>query len=292
MAGNTGQILRRRIRGIRETAKVTGAMELIAGARMRRAEQNALNARPYAARLHDLMMLTLSQSGIGMDHPYLARSDQGPVLVVHITTDKGLCGGLNLRLNQTLGQFIVSQQAPVRVATVGKKGRDFAVRMGLGLVADFSELGDSPGVSALRPLCRLITDSFTKYEVDRVYLCYPRFVSVVVHRPVVEQILPVEIWDSKGAAAGDVVFEPEPQQVLEQLLMRYVEASVYHAHLELVASEYSARMVAMHSATESAHEMAEAITIDLNRSRQAAVTEEICDVIAGAELVMFGGGYE
>jgi len=292
MAGNTSQVLRRRIRGVREMAKVTGAMELIAGARMRRAEQSALNARPYVAHLQELMTVTLSQSGIEADHPFLARPEQGPVLVVHVTTDKGLCGGLNLRLNQTLGQFILGQQAPVRVVTVGKKGRDFAVRMGLDLIAEFSELGESSGVAALRPLCRLVTDSFMKYEVDSVYLSYPQFVSAVDHQPVVERILPVKAKTSGTDATGDVLFEPEVQHVLEHLLRRYVEAIVYHAYLELIASEYSARMVAMHGATESAVEMAEEMTIDLNRSRQAAITEEICDVSAGAELLTFGGRNE
>ena len=285
-------MLRRRIRGVRETAKVTGAMELIASARMRRAEQRALNARPYAKHLTELMTLTLGRAAIGPDHPFFLRSEEGVALVVHITTDKGLCGGLNSRLNHTLGSFIVTQHAPVRVVTVGKKGRDFALRSRLDLKAEFTEFGDAPGIAELRPLCRLITDMFARGEADRVYVCYPQFVSVLVQRPVVERVLPVDALDSRTDIAREVVFEPEPPQILEHLLMRYVEASVYHAYLELVACEYSARMVAMHSATESAAELAEAMTIDLNRSRQAAVTEEICDVSAGVEALAHGGVHE
>ena len=292
MAGHTRQILRRRIRGIRETAKVTGAMELIASARMRRAEQRALDARPYAAHLGDLMALTLSQTAIGVDHPFLQRPEEGSALVIHITTDKGLCGGLNSRLNHTLGQFILGEPTPVHVVTVGKKGRDFALRSRLDLIAEFSELGDAPSVADLRPLCRLIEDSFVGHAVDRVYICYPRVVSVMVQHPVVERVLPVQVADSRVGISGEVLFEPDPVKVLEYLLARYVEASVYHAYLELVASEYYARMVAMHGATENARELAEAMTIELNRSRQAAVTEEICDVSAGAEALAYGDGHE
>jgi len=289
MAANSRQVLRRRIRSIRETSKVTRAMELIASARMRRAEQRAVSARPYADHLGTLMALAMSQPAIGPEHSMFRRPEGGAALVVHFTTDKGLCGGLNSRLNHALAKFVLSQSTPVRVATVGRKGRDFALRAGLGLVAEFSGLGDAPGVAALRPLCRLITDAYLRFEIDRVYLCYPRFVNVVTQEPAVECILPVDVVDHGGTAGGEVLFEPEPVQLLEHLVVRYVEASTYHAHLELLASEHSARLVAMHGATESAGELADAMTAELNRARQAAVTEEICDVSAGVEVLDHGG---
>jgi F-type H+-transporting ATPase subunit gamma len=291
MAGNTRQILRRRIRGIRETAKVTRAMELIASARMRKAEQRAVNARPYAEELSELMAVTLNQAAVGPEHPFFQRPEEGIAVVVHITTDKGLCGNLNSRLNHVLGDFIVSRRSPVRVVTVGKKGRDFVLRARVNLVADFIELGDSPGISGLRPLCRLITDMFVAGEADHVYLCYPRFVSVITQQPVVEQVLPVGSLDSRRKATRETVFEPEASRILEHLLVRYVEASVYHAYLELVACEYSSRMVAMHGATESATDLAEAMSVELNKSRQSAVTEEICDVSAGIEALAGGGAH-
>ena len=292
MAGNTRQVLRRRIRGIRETAKVTGAMELIASTRMRRAEQRVLSARPYAQHLSDLMALTMGLAAIGPEHPFFLRSEEGAALVVHVTTDKGLCGGLNTRLNHALGSFIMAQHEPVRVVTVGKKGRDFVLRSRLNLIAEFTGLAGAPGIAELRPLCRLIADMFVRGEVDRVFVCYPQFVSVSMQRPTVEKVLPVEGSDTGVAVAREVVFEPEPLRILDYLLVRYVEASVYRACLELVASEQAARMVAMHSATESASDLAEAMTIELNRSRQAAVTEEICDVSAGVEVLAHGGAYE
>lgn len=292
MGGYNRQVLRRRIRGIRETAKVTKAMELIASARMRRAEQRAVNARPYATQLGDLMTLTLSQASVGPDHPFFVRPDDGPALAIHLTTDKGLCGALNSRLHHVLGHFITAQHAPVQVVTVGRKGREFAVRARLDLIAEFSGLGDAPGIAELRPLCRLMTEMFVRGEVDRVYVCYPQFVSVMIQRPVIERVLPAATPESRGAAVQDITFEPEPLVILEHLLLRYVEASVYHAYLELVACEHSARMVAMHSATESATDLAEEMTIEMNRSRQAAVTEEICDVSAGVEAFAHGGSHE
>jgi len=267
-------------------------MELIASTRMRRAEQRVLSARPYAQHLSDLMALTMGLAAIGPEHPFFLRSEEGAALVVHVTTDKGLCGGLNTRLNHALGSFIMAQHEPVRVVTVGKKGRDFVLRSRLNLIAEFTGLAGAPGIAELRPLCRLIADMFVRGEVDRVFVCYPQFVSVSMQRPTVEKVLPVEGSDTGVAVAREVVFEPEPLRILDYLLVRYVEASVYRACLELVASEQAARMVAMHSATESASDLAEAMTIELNRSRQAAVTEEICDVSAGVEVLAHGGAYE
>jgi F-type H+-transporting ATPase subunit gamma len=292
MAANTRQILRRRIRGIGETAKVTRAMEMIASARMRRAEQRALSSRPYALRLRTLMAITLNQPSVDREHPFVSRPEQGPLLVVHFATDKGLCGGLNSRLNQSLGQFVLQQQVPVHVVAVGRKGRDFAVRSRMNLMAEFSGLGDAPGIADLRPLCRLVTEAFRDYDVDRVYLSYPRFVNVVTQTPVMDALLPVDVSEMPTRGLTDILFEPEPVRMLPHLLVRYVEASVYRAYLELMASEYSARMVAMHGATESAKDLAEAMTVELNRSRQAAVTEEICDVSAAVELLSQGAAHD
>ncbi len=282
-------LLRRRIRGVLETAKVTRAMEMVANARMRRVQQRALDARPYAMRLSELMNMVVGDARTRDSHPWLHRQEVGRVLVVHLTTDKGLCGGLNSRLNHALGQFVLKQPVHAGVVTVGRKGREFAVRTGLDLVAEFSGLGDSPGVADIRPLCRLVTDMFSSGESDQVYLCYPRFVSVTVQRPTVERLLPVEAVVSEPSARHDFLYEPDADRVLDALLVRYVEASMYHAYLELVASEYSARMVAMHDATNSAREMAEDMTTEMNKLRQAAITEEVCEVSSGAEALTRGG---
>ena len=186
----------------------------------------------------------------------------------------------------------MARHAPVRVVTVGKKGRDFALRSRLNLTAEFTGLGDAPGIAELRPLCRLMTDMFVQGEVDSVYVCYPQFVSMMTQHSVVEQVLPVESPEHRFASKRAIVFEPAPSQILEHLLMRYVEARVYRSYLELVACEYSARMVAMHAATDSASDLAEDMTVELNRSRQAAVTEEICDVSAGTEVLSRGEAHE
>ncbi|MCK5212859.1 MAG: ATP synthase F1 subunit gamma [Dehalococcoidia bacterium] len=284
-------ILRRRIRGARETAKVTRAMEMIASARMRRTEQRALDARPYATHLSELMRSVASDARVRGEHPWLHSSEARRVLVLHMTSDKGLCGGLNSKLNALLGQFIIEQGVPVDVVTIGSKGRDFAVRTRLNLVAEFSGIGDSPRIAELRPLCRLVADMFSRGEIDSVYICYSRFLSVMVQRPQIEKLLPLNETAAAPVEAREFLYEPDVDRVIDELFMRYVEASIYHAYLELVASEYSARMVAMHSATDSARELAEDMTIEMNKARQAAVTEEICDVSAGTEAMLSRGAH-
>jgi len=256
---------------------------------MRRTEQRALEARPYATRMTYLMGLVSADAHMRLLHPYLQTQESARTLVVHFTTDKGLCGGLNSRLNHSLGAFVLEQPAPVDVVVVGKKGREFAVRARLGLVAEFTDFGEAPGIAELRPLCRLVTDRFSRGEVGRVYLAYPRFSSLMVQHPVVELCLPVVPAPAAVDAGQSFVYEPDATRVVEALLIRYVEAAVYHAYLELVASEHAARMIAMHSATESATELADAMTMELNRSRQASITEEICDVSAGTEALSHGG---
>ena len=283
------QVLRRRIRGVGETGKVTRAMEMVASTRMRRTEQRAIEARPYATRLGGLIGQLVGQSAVVLqEHPFLSRKEEEPALILHFTTDKGLCGGLNSRLNQSLADFLLSRQSRSRVVTIGRKGREFALRSRLDLFAEFSGMGDAPGIADLRPLCVLATDMFASGDSNRVYLSYPRFQSVMEQRPVMEQMLPVEPPDAGRGRSTEFVYEPDIARVLDALIMRYVEASIYHAYLECVASEYSARMVAMHNATDSARELVEDMTMALNRSRQAAITEEICDVAAGTEALTGG----
>ena len=281
--------MRRRIRGVRETAKVTHAMEIVAGARMKRTELRALQARPYAARLSRLIGGLLGELSTRQEHRLLVGRDTPGALVIHMTTDKGLCGALNTRLNHALGSYALEHTDPLKVITVGRKGRDFAVRAGLDLVADFSGLGDAAGMGDLMPLCRLAISTFVSGAVGVVYLSYPVFVTTMQQTPVFEQLLPVDTSSTRGHSTGEYVVEPGADALLEALLVRYVDAQVYHAYLELVASEYSARMVAMHNATDSARELGDDLVLELNKQRQSAVTVEIADVSAGAEALGAGG---
>ncbi|HHE41087.1 MAG TPA: ATP synthase F1 subunit gamma [Dehalococcoidia bacterium] len=287
----SGQQLRRRIRGVRETAKVTHAMEVVAGARMRRVAVRALEARPYSSRLGELIGALLGDVRMQRQHVLLAGHGSPVTLVVHMTTDKGLCGPLNTRLNQSLGRYSLEHSDPVRVVTVGRKGRDFVLRNGIDLVADFSRLGDAPSMAELMPLCRLVIDMFTSGMVGLVYLSYPAFVSTMVQRPALEQLLPVDTTGTRPHARIEFVIDPAADDLLESLLLRFVEAQVYRAYLELVASEYSSRMVAMHNATDSARELGEELTLELNRLRQAVVTAEISDVSGGTEALRTGASH-
>ena len=286
--GKSRQRLRKRIRGVRETAKVTHAMEVVAGARMRRMEERAFEARPYAEGLGELIGVVLDEGGLRREHPLLIDHEADSMLVIHMTTDKGLCGALNTRLNQSLGRYALEHRQAVKIVTVGRKGRDFVVRTGLDLVADFSGLGDALPMSELRPLCRLAIDMFSSGAVGPVYLSYPRFVSTTVQQPSFERLLPIEVGHRRTTGSRFLI-EPEPEALLEALLERYIEAHIYRAHLERVASEYSARMVAMHNATDSARELGEDLTLELNKARQAAVTSELSDVSAGTEGLAAGG---
>jgi len=274
---------------VRETAKVTHAMEIVAGARMRRTEARAVESRPYATYLSHLIGALLGYVESEPTSRLLVSRDPSAVLIIHMTTDKGLCGSLNSRINQSLAAYAVNHIHQVRVATVGRKGRDFVLRSGLELVADFSGLPEAPSMAELMPVCRLAIDMFTSETAGAVYLSYPVFVSTMAQQPVIEQLLPVDTSRTRAHAGANFVIEPDPGALLEALLVRYVEASVYRAYLELVASEYSARMVAMHSATDSAHELSEDLTLELNKVRQAAVTSEMSDVSAGAEALRTGG---
>lgn len=283
------QQLQRRIRGVRETAKVTHAMEIVAGARMKRTEQRALQARPYATRLSELIGVLLGDVWMRREHPLLVGRASPGVIVVHMTTDKGLCGALNTRLNQSLGRYALEHTEPLTVITAGRKGRDFVLRTGLNLMAEFSGLGDAPGMAELMPLCRLVVNTFVSGSAGIVYLSYPSFVSTMVQTPVIEQLLPIDTSRTRGYSGAEFVVDPGTDLLLEALLARYVEAQVYRAYLELVASEYSARMVAMHNATDSARELGEDLLLELNKVRQAAVTGEISDVSAGVEALRAGG---
>jgi F-type H+-transporting ATPase subunit gamma len=263
-------------------------MELIAGTRMRRTERRALEARPYATRLGELVAVLLGDERIRHEHPLLTGRGGTGTLVVQMTTDKGLCGPLNTRLNHRLGEYVLEHAGTTRVATVGLKGREFAVRSGLNLIAEFSNLGDQPRMAALMPLCRLAIGMFTSGAVSSVLLSYPTFVSTLVQHPVFEQLLPVDTSRIRLEFHPEYVIDPNSDALLDALLERYVQAHVYRAYLELVASEYSSRMVAMHNATDSARELGEDLTLELNKLRQAAVTSEISDVSAGVEALANG----
>ncbi|MQC17046.1 MAG: ATP synthase F1 subunit gamma [Chloroflexi bacterium] len=289
--GGTVRAIRDRIRSVRSTAKVTRAMELVAASKMRRAQDNALRARPYAEQ----MVAVLSRLAAGQTdgdtesaHPLLQSREVKSVLYVHITSDRGLAGGLNGNMNRAGASLLLEYQPDVdRVAVlpVGRKGRDFFRRSGMEIVADFSELGDFPNFEDVRPIARIIMDDFLSGKVDKVILGYQRFVNAAIQRPTTLQILPIEPpAQVEGAAAVknvDFLIEPSPEELLNTLLPRFVEMQVFAAVLEARASEQSARMVAMRQATDAANEMANDLTLAYNKARQESITAELLDLVGG-----------
>jgi len=274
--------IRRRIRSVQSTAKVTRAMEMVAATKMRRAQERTIAARPYAEKMKQVLADLAAQRQAGDEpQPLLARRPVTRIALVHITPDRGLCGGLNTNVNHKAASFILEQRVPVIIIAVGRKGRDFMMRSGQEVRAEFTHLGDRPSMADVLPIARVIIDDYTNGIVDEVYLCYTQFVTTMTQRPVLWQLLPVEPAAIEPGQSIEYIYEPCPEAVLTELLPRFVEMQVYHAVLESIASEQSARMVAMRNATENANELIEELALAYNKVRQDMITKELLDITGG-----------
>jgi len=261
-------------------------MEMIATSKMRRAQEAGLAGRPYDEKIQQVIAdLAAIQSG-SAPHPLLQRREVSKIGVVHITPDRGLCGGLNASVNRRTAGFILEQSVPVTLVTVGRKGIDFMRRYGRDVRAEFSRLGDRPELLDTLPISRVVIDDYTNGFVDMVYLVYARFVSTMVQRTELEQILPVEPAVLPAMQNVEYIYEPSSDAVLGELLPRFVEMQVYHAILESIASEQSSRMVAMRNATDNANEIIEDLTLLYNKARQESITKELLDITGGAAAVV------
>ena len=274
--------IRRRIRSVQNTAKITKAMQMIAASKMRRAQQLTLAGRPYAQKLQEVLADLAAQPVEAEEvHPLLQKRDVRRTEIIHITPDRGLCGGLNSNLNRTTGHFILQEHHPTSVVTVGRKGRDFMVRSGREVRAVFTDLGDRPDLVAVLPIARLAIEDYTSGYADQVLITYAQFVSTAVQEPVIQQLLPVRPAPLELGQAVGYIYEPRSLEVLAALLPRFVEMQIYHAVLESIASEQSARMVAMRNATDSANDMIDALTLMMNKVRQEGITRELLDIVGG-----------
>jgi F-type H+-transporting ATPase subunit gamma len=277
------RIIRRRIRSVQNSAKITKAMQMIAASKMRRAQQLTLAGRPYSEKMRDVLADLAAQPAEAEEvHPLLQHREVKRIEIIHITPDRGLCGGLNSNLNRATGRFILERNVPVSLLTVGRKGRDFLVRFGREVRAVFTNLGDRPGVADILPIARLAIEDYTSGYADEVYVTYSEFVSTAIQRPVTLKLLPVEPASLPPGQAVGYIYEPNSLEVLGSLLPRFVEMQLYHALLENIASEHSARMVAMRAATDNALEMIDSLTLMLNKARQESITRELLDIVGGA----------
>jgi F-type H+-transporting ATPase subunit gamma len=269
-------------------SQITRAMEMVAAAKMRRAQANVQASRPYSERIRT-MIAGLAGITDGVESGRFPLLEQRPierVSLVVITADKGLAGALNSNVIRRGVVFVRESDVPVDMVTVGRKGRDFFTRYGQNVTAEFTNLGDWPTIDDLRPIVDVSIGEFVAGRVDAVYLIYSQFVNVMQQRPVAVQILPITPAEDVAAEdlVSDYIFEPGRDQVLEALLPRYIEVQLYQAMLEAIASEHSARMVAMRNASENAKELVEELSLSANKARQAQITREVAEIAAGAAV--------
>lgn len=261
-------------------------MEMIATAKMKRSQDQALTGRPYSDKITQVISDLAAQTDDGsVLHPLLATREVKKIAIVHITTDRGLCGGINTNMNRHTLEFIVQQGLPASLTTVGKKGRDFMRRSGCELRAEFPNMRDRPTLLDTLPISHIIIDDYTSGYVDRVYLAYSKFINVMTQQPTLELVLPVEPAKIPKSESTEYIYEPNAQHVLGELLPRFVEMKVYHAILEAIASEQSARMTAMRNATDNANEVISDLTLTLNKARQDMITTELLDISGGVEVL-------
>ena len=281
--------LRLRIRSVENTGKVTNAMSLVAASKMRRAQQAVTEGRPFAQKILEVIAHLAAQPAdeSGQVHDLLQNRPVQRVGILVVSPDRGLCGGMHANLNRRVDQFIRAQQAPVRVIAVGRKGRDFVVRTGQDVPAVFTDLGERPELADTIAISQMVIDSYSQGEVDEVHLAYTRFVSTLAQVPEVVRLLPVDPAELTGAERVGYIYEPDNLTVLESLLPRFVEMEVYHFILESIASEQSARMVAMRAATDNAHDLVDDLTLVMNKMRQDSITNELLDLIGG-QMAMEG----
>jgi F-type H+-transporting ATPase subunit gamma len=276
--------IRRRIRSVKNTQQLTKAMKMVSAAKLRRAQERVLSARPYANQLKSVLG-SLAGKLENISHPLLEVRPEGRILAVVVTADRGLCGGFNSNIIKAGQTFLLESKANEKqVYTVGRKGRDFFKRRNVNIVSEYVNFFGKLDVAHARDISKEITEMYTEGKVDAVYLIYNEFKSVIQQRIVVEKLLPLGTDDVQAAPqqGPDYIFEQEPQEILNRLLPRYVEIQVFRALLESAAAEHGGRMAAMDAASRNAGEMIDLLTLNMNRVRQAAITREIIEVVSGA----------
>ena len=291
--------IRRRIRSVKNIAQVTRAMQMVAASKMRRAQEQVMATRPYTEKAWTILNNLARQRGVQETaHPLLhMREEVRTIGMVLITSDKGLCGSYNHNMVQAAARYIADLPYPVELITIGKRGRDAMWRAGQTIIAEFSDLPPTPGLLDVTPITRTIITGFIEGRFDVVYLAHTDFVNTLTQRPAVWQLLPIRplelgvtpISEHRGtldqALIVEYIYEPDPGTILETVLPRFTELQVYQALLEALASEHSARMVAMRNATENANDLLDDLTLTYNRARQESITKEMLDIAGGAEAL-------
>jgi len=285
-----GKEIRSKIKSVESTRKITRAMEMVAAAKMRKAQERMRHARPYAEKIARVAA-HFSQAHPEYRHPFVvSRETVKRVGIILVTTDKGLCGGLNtnaLRLTLNKLKAWDEQKIEVDVCAIGNRGLGFMQRLGANIAAQVTGLGDTPHMERLIGPVQVMLDAYKEGRIDTLYLVYSRFISTMKQDPVLMQLLPLTSDEATEQAAQhwDYIYEPEAKSVVDSLMVRYIEALIYQAVAENLASEQSARMVAMKSASDNAKSVIDELKLVYNKTRQAAITQEISEIVAGAAAV-------
>jgi F-type H+-transporting ATPase subunit gamma len=289
MAGS--REIRNKIKSVQNTRKITKAMEMVAASKMRKAQERMRHARPYADKVRNIAA-HLANANPEYRHPFLVRRDTMKAAgLILVTTDKGLCGGMNTNILRMATQRIRELEgsgAKMQVTAIGNKGLGFMQRINARVVSQVTQLGDTPHMERLIGPVKLQLDAYANGEIDAVYMAYTRFINTMKQEPVIEQLLPLDpsrLEETSREYAWDYLYEPDAQSVLDQLLLRYVETLIYQAIAENMASEQSARMVAMKSASDNAKKVIEDLQLSYNKARQAAITKELSEIVSGASAV-------
>lgn len=281
--------IRGKISSVKNTQKITRAMELVAASKMRKAQDRMTISRPYAQKIRNVVA-HVAESHSEFNHPYLeARPEIKRVGFIVVTTDRGLCGGLNVNLLRALLKNLRQWEekgVQIDLSIIGKKGESFFRTVGGNAVATVSQLGDEPELKDLIGVVKVMLDAFKHNELDAVYVVSNEFVNTMLQRPVIRPLLPLPKEQQKSQGHWDYIYEPDSSaELLEALLIRYIESQVYQAVVENIACEQSARMVAMKSATENAGNLIKELQLIYNKARQASITREIAEIVGGAAAI-------
>ncbi|MEK6735173.1 MAG: F0F1 ATP synthase subunit gamma [Pseudomonadota bacterium] len=294
MAGS--REIRNKIKSVKNTQKITRAMEMVAASKMRKAQDRMKKARPYGEKIRNVAA-HMSRANTEYRHPFLIERDTVKrVGIIVVTSDKGLCGGLNTNiLRKALGQMKIwqSEGEQIEVSCIGNKGLGFMSRINANVVSQVVGLGDTPDIGRLIGAIKVVLDGYTQDRFDRVYIFYNRFINTMKQEPVMEQLLPLTDermqgdtqHEDKSTVTWDYIYEPEAKPVIDDIMVRYIEAIVYQSVTENMASEQSARMVAMKAASDNAGSVIDELTLIYNKSRQAAITKELSEIVGGAAAV-------
>ena len=275
--------IRRRIRSVENTGKVTNAMSLVAASKMRRAQMAVTQGRPYAEKMLQVISNLAPQpiDDSGIVHPLLQSRPVNNVGLLLIEPDRGLAGGLHSSINGSVGRFMGSSESNVSTICVGRKGREFLNRTGRHIVEFFTDLGDRPTLSDTEEISSLVIEEYSSGNIDELYVAYAKFESTMSQKPVVEKLLPVEPAALSISSMSGYTYEPDPATLIDTLLPKFIAVQVYQAILESIASEQSARMVAMRSATDNAKSLGDELTLTMNKLRQDSITNELLDLVGG-----------